>query len=156
MSPPFNSRRKWNYSLSPSPSKTQNHPEGWLCLGGDGGSWTRVRIRVRLWVYSAKFVLLIWSYLLENKQNTSSSSRVKSRVITTTHEDSQSRVYSTQLDVWDVYPVSITPACVWLRESGSESKRVSVRTWYCFFCKYKVEPFNELITSFDTAHNRHD
>jgi len=32
----FNSRRKQSSLLAPSPPKTQNHPEGWLCFGGDG------------------------------------------------------------------------------------------------------------------------
>ena len=37
-----------------------------------------------------------------------------------------------------------------LRYSGCEPERASVRAWYCFVCMYKVEPFNELITNFDT------
>jgi len=50
----------------------------------------------------------------------------------------ESRVYSTDGSVWDVYFHCIASASVKLRYSGCESERASVRTWYCFVCKYKL------------------
>lgn len=44
--------------------------------------------------------------------------------------------YFTPSCVWDISMRSVGPASEWLRYSGNESERVSVRTWYRFVCIY--------------------
>ena len=64
--------------------------------------------------------------------------------------NSHSLVFILRGTTYETFIVLASHRLACLRESGCESKRASVRTWYCFVCMYRVEPFNELITSFDT------